>query len=78
MIKSKLPYVMLDHKIKSVTELSRQTTISRETLTKLYNQNKVDTVSLGMIFKLYDFFNCTIGDLIEYIPEKQLTETITK
>ena len=74
MIKSKLAYKMLDHKIKSVTELSRQTNISRETLTKLYNQNKVETVSLGMVFKLCDFFNCQIQDLIEYIPDDKASE----
>lgn len=70
MLKSKLAYRMLDNQIKSITELSRQTNISRETLTKLYNQKKVDTVSLGMIFKLCDFFDCTISDLIQYIPDK--------
>ncbi len=72
MIKSKLGYIMLDKKIKSVSELARLTNISRDTLTKLYNETKVDTVSLGMIFKLCDFFDCEIQDLIEYIPNKEI------
>lgn len=72
MIKSKLPYIMLDKQVKSVAELSRKINISRETLTKLYNQNKVDTVSLGMINKLCDFFQCSLSDLIEYIPDEEV------
>lgn len=69
MLKSKLAYRMLDNEIKSVTELARRIEVSRDTLTKLYNNNKVDTVSLFMIEKLCKFFNCTVGDLIEYVPD---------
>lgn len=74
MIKSKLPYIMLDNQVKSVAELSRKTNISRETLTKLYNQNKLETVSLGMLTKLCDFFQCPLSDLIEYIPDEKPQE----
>ncbi|MDO4690427.1 MAG: helix-turn-helix transcriptional regulator [Fusobacterium sp.] len=69
LLKSKLAYRMLDKEIKSVTELARRIEVSRDTLTKLYNNNKVDTVSLAMINKLCKFFNCTVGDLIEYVPD---------
>ena len=65
---------MLDKDIKSVMELSRQIEISRDTLTKLYNNNRVDTVGLNILDKLCRFFNCQIQDLIEYIPEEQPTE----
>lgn len=78
MIKSKLGYIMLDKKIKSVSELARLTNISRDTLTKLYNGTKVDTVSLGMIFKLCDFFNCNVQDLIEYIPDDESSADTSK
>nr|DAJ69824.1 MAG TPA: Cro/C1-type HTH DNA-binding domain protein [Caudoviricetes sp.] len=74
MIKSKLGYIMLDKKIKSVAELSRETGIHRDTLTKLYNEIKIDTVSLGIIFKLCDFFQCPLQDLIEYIPNEESSE----
>ncbi|MDK4496050.1 helix-turn-helix transcriptional regulator [Fusobacterium necrophorum] len=74
MLKSKLAYRMLDKDIKSVMELSRQIEISRDTLTKLYNNNRVDTVGLNILDKLCRFFNCQIQDLIEYIPEEQPTE----
>lgn len=65
---------MLDKNIKSVMELSRQIEISRDTLTKLYNNNRVDTVGLNILDKLCQFFNCQIQDLIEYIPEENPTE----
>ncbi|MDK4486128.1 helix-turn-helix transcriptional regulator [Fusobacterium necrophorum] len=71
MLKSKLAYRMLDKDIKSVMELSRQIEISRDTLTKLYNNNRVDTVGLNILDKLCRFFNCQIQDLIEYIPDEQ-------
>ncbi|MDK4474592.1 helix-turn-helix domain-containing protein [Fusobacterium necrophorum] len=74
LLKSKLAYRMLDKDIKSVMELSRQIEISRDTLTKLYNNNRVDTVGLNILDKLCRFFNCQIQDLIEYIPEEQPTE----
>ncbi|CAL7899380.1 helix-turn-helix domain-containing protein [Fusobacterium necrophorum] len=71
MLKSKLAYRMLDKDIKSVMELSRQIEISRDTLTKLYNNNRVDTVGLNILDKLCRFFNCHIQDLIEYIPDEK-------
>ncbi|KYM45716.1 helix-turn-helix domain-containing protein [Fusobacterium necrophorum] len=71
MLKSKLAYRMLDKDIKSVMELSRKIEISRDTLTKLYNNNRVDTVGLNILDKLCRFFNCQIQDLIEYIPDEQ-------
>lgn len=70
MLKSKLPYRMLDKNIKSVAELSRQVDISRETLRKVYNGERLESVSLDIIQKLCRFFNCQIQDLIEYIPDK--------
>ncbi|MDK4477451.1 helix-turn-helix domain-containing protein [Fusobacterium necrophorum] len=71
MLKSKLAYRMLDKDIKSVMELSRRIEISRDTLTKLYNNSRVDTVGLNILDKLCRFFNCQIQDLIEYIPDEQ-------
>lgn len=71
MIKAKLGYLMLDHKIKSVTMLARETGISRETLRKIYNETKLESLSLETIVKLCEFFNCKIQDLIEYIPDDQ-------
>ena len=69
MVKSKLAYIMLDKNVKSVAELARLTNISRETLTKLYNNKKLETVSLGMLFQICHFFNCNIHVFFDYSPE---------
>lgn len=71
MLKSKLAYRMIDNNIKSITELSKKLNVSRDTLTKLYNNNKVETVSLVMIEKLCKLFNCQVSDLIEYISDNE-------
>ena len=70
MLKSNLGYIMLDKKIKNVTELSRQVNISRETLRKIYNGARLETVSFETVAKLCNFFNCQITDIIEYIPDE--------
>lgn len=70
MLKSNLGHTMLDHKIKSVAELSRKIDISRETLRKIYNGERLETVSLEIIVKLCSFFNCEMKDIVEYIPDE--------
>ncbi len=72
MLKSKLAYKMLDKNIKSITELSKQINISRDTLTKLYNNDRVGTVGLNIIDKLCEHFNCNLSELIEYIPNTEI------
>lgn len=74
MLKSKLRYLMADKKINSLSELIRQSQISRETLNKLYHEEKLETIKLEMITKLCDFFQCTLSDLIEYIPDEKPQE----
>ena len=74
MFKSKLRYLMADKKINSLSELIRQSQISRETLNKLYHEEKLETIKLEMITKLCDFFQCTLSDLIEYIPDEKPQE----
>ena len=55
MLKSNLGHTMLDNKIKSVAELSRKVDISRETLRKIYNGQRLETVSFEIVVKLCDF-----------------------
>lgn len=69
MLKSKLRHLMADKKINSLSELIRQAKISRETLNKLYHEEKLETLKLEMVIKVCEFFNCDIQDLIEYIPD---------
>ena len=74
MLKSNLGHTMLDNKIKSVAELSRKVDISRETLRKIYNGQRLETVSFEIVVKLCDFFKCQIKDIIEYIPDENQTQ----
>ncbi len=70
MVKIKLQYVMLDRKIKSVAELSRETGISKNTIAKLVNEKNLESLKLETLFKLCNYLNCPLNNLIEYIPEK--------
>lgn len=74
MLKSKLGYLMLDHQIKNVSALAERVDLSRETLRKIYNGTKLETLNLETIVKLCKFFNCQIQDLIEYIPDNKTSE----
>lgn len=77
MLKSKLGYLMLDHQIKNVSVLSEKIDLSRETLRKIYNGTKLETLNLETIVKLCQFFNCEIQDIIQYIPDEKSTENPT-
>lgn len=74
MIKIKIGYLMVDHKIKSIAELSRKTGINKNTLKKLIDNDRPETLTFENILKLCDFFNCQLSDLIEYIPEEKNSE----
>ncbi len=71
MLKSKLRHLMADKKINSLSALIRDSKISRETLNKLYHEEKMETLKLEMIVKICEYFNCNIQDLIEYIPDNE-------
>ena len=77
MLKSKLGYLMLDHQIKNVSVLSEKIDLSRETLRKIYNGTKLETLNLETIVKLCQFFNCEIQDIIQYIPDEKSQENPT-
>lgn len=75
MIKSKIRHLMADKKINSLSALIRETKISRETLNKLYHEEKLESLKLEMIIKVCEYFDCDISDLIEYIPDKPTENT---
>lgn len=74
MLKNKIKYLMADYNIRTISELSRKTGISRDTLNKIYENSRTETVTLDMFLRLCKLFNCKLSDLIEYIPEEQPTE----
>ncbi len=70
MIKINIKYLMVDHNVKSISQLSRETKIARNTLNKLIDNEKPETLKFEIAFKLCDFFKCNLSDLIEYIPDE--------
>lgn len=68
MIKSNLPMLMAEKKIRSLNKLSKETGVSAPALARLYDGTNV-RVDYSTIEALCRFFNCGIGDLLEYVPE---------
>ena len=74
MYKSKLRYLMADKKVNSITELCLLTNVSSPPLDKLYKENKLETLTLDSLARFCDFFQCSLSDLIEYIPDEKPQE----
>ena len=70
MIQVKLSEMMGLHKVKSFALLERETGITRKTLTKLYD-GEGKGIEYETLNALCKYFNCSIGDLLEYVPEEK-------
>ena len=66
MIKCHLSRMMGERKLK-VIDVSREPGLHRNTVDLLYNETAI-RVDLDTIEKLCKLFNCSVGDLFEYIP----------
>lgn len=53
----------------SLDEVSRETAISRPTLTRITNQRGYST-STEILERLCKYFDCQICDLVEYVADK--------
>lgn len=62
-VKFKLHILMGEHKIRSISQLSKETGLSRPTLTKIYD-NETNRIEFETIEKLCTFFDCEIDDLM--------------
>lgn len=71
MIINKLHLLMANRAepIRNMSELARLTGLDRRTLTAIYD-GKNKGVDFSTLNVLCNFFNCTIGDIIEYVPDK--------
>ena len=65
MIKSKLHILMGERKIKSILQLHQETKITRKSLSNLYN-DKFKAVDVETLIKLCRYFQCNVGDLLEF------------
>jgi DNA-binding Xre family transcriptional regulator len=52
----------------TLDEISRETAISRPTLTRITNQRGYST-STDILERLCKYFDCQICDLVEYVPD---------
>jgi len=64
MIKCHLSRLMGERKLK-IADVARAIGVHRNTITLLYYE-KAKRVDLDVIDKLCKYFNCSVGDLLEY------------
>ena len=69
MIKNRLAILMAEHGIKTMTELSEETGLDKNTVSNWYNQ-KISRFSSDTLEIICDFFDCQVGDLLVYISDK--------
>ena len=67
MIKCHLSRLMGERRLR-IADVARETGLNRSTITSLYNETAV-RVDLDAIDRLCTLFNCSIEDLIEFIPD---------
>ena len=67
MIKCHLSELMGKKKL-NIADLARETGLHRNTITLLYKEEAA-RVELEAMEKLCFYFNCTVGDLFEFIPD---------
>lgn len=65
---SKLNLLMAERKIRSINKLAKDTGVSSPALGRLYDGSNI-RIDYSTIEALCRYFNCAIGDLLEYIPE---------
>lgn len=67
MIKCHLSEIMGKKKLK-ISDLARETGLHRNTITLLYKEEAA-RVELDAMEKLCIYFNCSVGELFEYVPD---------
>lgn len=69
MFKCNIRHIMIDNEINSVTELTKRTVISRDTVNKLFKNDDIKTIKLENLMHVCNALHCKLSDLIEYIPD---------
>ena len=68
-IKVHLGRLLGERKLRA-SEVARKTGINKNTLSSLYNE-KISGIRFDTLERLCKFLNCSIGELIEYIPDEK-------
>ncbi len=66
-IRNRLSRLLGDQRIRA-SELSRKTGISKNALSKLYNERSKG-IEFETLNKLCKALKCSVGDLLEYVPD---------
>lgn len=72
-IKSNLPILMAERKIKGISELMNLSGLSRNAINRVYDDRdeKINATNLKTLITLCDTLDCSLSDLIEYTPNKK-------
>ena len=76
MIKNHLSKLMGEKRY-SIVEVAKKTGMSTSTISNLYNE-KVKRLDFDTLEKLCQLFNCNVQDLIEYIPDDEISTDTSK
>ena len=60
--------VLLAERLLKISTVSRETGISRTTLTNLYYK-RTNQISIEVLDKLCSYLNCTVNDILEFKEE---------
>ncbi len=71
MFKCLLRYRMIDKEIKGISDLVKLSGVARNTILKLYREQELSTLRMGTLTKLCNTLECSLSDLIEYIPDEK-------
>ena len=70
MIKIYLSNLMVAKKT-TIQDVANATGLSRTTISNMYHE-KISAISFDTITKLCHYFQCSLSDLIEYIPDEEV------
>lgn len=65
MIRNNLAKLMADKKMRSISQLSKEISLDRRTLTAIYDE-KNKGIDYDTLIKLCRYFQCGVGDLLEF------------
>lgn len=69
MLRCNFRYWLADYKINSIQKAVSFTGLSRNTIVKLWSEEKLETVELSTLIKICDVFRRPLSELVEYVPE---------
>jgi len=78
MLQCHFRYRMVDAGIDNIKSFMDISGLSRNSVNKLFHNRKIVSVKLETLMKICDALNCSLSELIEYVPDKtEATENHT-